>query len=129
MQNKDSFFELHGIHGTIGATPIVFTHLKHSGAANALEHLRRIMLITGLSKETRVTEEPPYIGRSRHQAFKATAYPFERPFADSHILIIHEQVYSASTIDASLMLQTHDVSAANHTSSLARWNQHIRLAG
>ena len=63
MQNKYSFFELHGINGTIGAAPIVFNNLKHSGAAKALEHLRRIVLITGLSKGKSVTEESSYVGR------------------------------------------------------------------
>ncbi len=59
MQNTYSFFELHGIHGTIGTAPIVFNNLKHSGAPKALEHLRRIVLIAGLSKEKRVPEESP----------------------------------------------------------------------
>lgn len=59
MQNKDRFFELHGIYSTIGAAPIVFDNLKHSGAAKAREHLRRIVLITGLSKRKSVPEESP----------------------------------------------------------------------
>ena len=63
MQNTYRFFELYGIHGTIGAAPIVFNNLKHSGAAKAFEYLRRIVLIAGLSKEKRVPEESPDLGR------------------------------------------------------------------
>ena len=59
MHNNDLFFALHGIYSTLGAAPIVFDNLKHSGAAKAREHLRRIVLITGLSKRKRVPEESP----------------------------------------------------------------------
>ena len=63
MKDKYSFFELHGKNGTIGAADIVFYNLKHSGTAKALEHLRGIVLIPGLSKGKCVTEVSPCVSR------------------------------------------------------------------
>ena len=63
MKDKYCFFELRGINGTISAAGIVFNNLKHPGAAKALEHFRRIVLIAGLSKGKCVTEKSPYVGR------------------------------------------------------------------
>ena len=63
MKDEYRFFELHGIDGTRGAAYVVFNNLKHSGAAKALEHLRCIVLIAGLGKGKRVTEESPYASR------------------------------------------------------------------
>ncbi len=63
MKDKYSFFELHGIDGSIGAAGIVLYYLKHSGTAKAFENLRRIVLIAGLSKGKCVTEESPYASR------------------------------------------------------------------
>jgi len=84
MKDKYSFFELHGINGTIGAAGIVFNNLKNSSAAKALEHLRRIVLIAGLGKGKCVTEKSPYAGRQCHQVFVTTAYPLERLFVIEH---------------------------------------------
>lgn len=63
MQDKYGFDELYGIDGTISAAGIVFNNLKYSGAAESLEHLCGIVLITRLSKGERVTKESPYVGR------------------------------------------------------------------
>ena len=63
MKDKYSFVKLNCINGTIGAAGIVFYNLKHSGAAKALEHLRCIVVIAGLSKGKCVTEESPYVSR------------------------------------------------------------------
>ena len=98
VQDKYSFVELHGINRAVGTAGIVFNNLKHSGAAKALEHLRGIVLITGLSKGKCVTEESPYVRRQCHQVFVAAGYPFERRFVVAHCLIIPEQVYRASVL-------------------------------
>src|SRR5690349_11707768 len=63
MQDEDCLFELHGIHRSIGAAPIVFDHFKHTGAAESLEHLRIIMLITSLRQRQRVPEESSNVSR------------------------------------------------------------------
>ena len=88
MQDKYRFSDSHGINGTLGAAGIVFNKLKYSRTAKALEHLRRIVPITGLSKGKRVTEESPYVGRQCHQVFVAAGYPFERLFVVAHTMII-----------------------------------------
>ncbi len=62
MQDKDRFGELNGLDSTIGAASIVFNNLKNSSAAEALEHLCGIVLITRLGKGKCVTEESPYVG-------------------------------------------------------------------
>ncbi len=96
MQDKYSFFELHGIDGTIGAAHIVFNNLEHTRAAEALEHLRCIVSITGLGKGKRETEESPYSGRQCHQVLVAATYPLKRFFLVDHIVIIPEPVYFSS---------------------------------
>ena len=63
MQNEYSFFKLYGINRTVSATDVIFNNLKHPGATKSLEHLRRIVLIAGLSKGKCVTEESPYVSR------------------------------------------------------------------
>ena len=96
MQDKYSFVELHGINRAVGAAGIVFNDLKPSGAAKTPEHLRGIVLITGLGKGKCVTEDSPYVGGQCHQVLVAAAYPFERLLVVAHCPIILEQVYRAS---------------------------------
>src|SRR6185437_3573610 len=63
MQDEDRLFELHGIHRSIRAAPVVFDHFKHAGASETREHLRIIMLIASLSQRQRVPEESPNSNR------------------------------------------------------------------
>lgn len=72
MQDEDRFLELHGIHRSIGAAPVVFDHLKHTRAAETFEHLRVIMLIAGLSQRQRVPKESPTGNRMAELILQST---------------------------------------------------------
>jgi hypothetical protein len=80
VQDKYRFLDFHRIDRAICAAGVVFDHFQHAGTAKALEHFRGIVLVTSLRKGQRVTEQPPYVDRQRHEILVTARYPFERFF-------------------------------------------------
>lgn len=55
-----------------------------SSTAEALEHLRRIILVAHLCQRQRVAEASAHVGRQRHQILVTARDPFERFFFIDH---------------------------------------------
>ena len=61
VKDKHCLGKLHGVHGTVGATNIVFHHLKHPGTTKALEHLGGVMFVTSLcQRQSRLESRQKY---------------------------------------------------------------------
>ena len=46
VKDEHRFCKLHGLHGAVSATHIVFHHLKNPGTTEAFEHLDRVVPVT-----------------------------------------------------------------------------------
>ena len=80
VQDEHRFLKLHRVDRAVRATRVVFDHFQDTNAAEALEHLRRVVPITMLGEVQGVTEELPHLNRQRHQVFLAAPDPDQRFF-------------------------------------------------
>jgi len=92
VQDEHRLLELHGIDCAVRTACIILNHFEDTGAAEALEHLRRVVPIAVLGEVQGVTEELPHVDRKRHQVFLAAPDPDQRFFLNGHLNIISEQV-------------------------------------
>ena len=61
MQDEHSFLELHRIDSSIRAARVVFDDLKDASTAEAIERLRRVVLVATLGEIQRMAEELPHV--------------------------------------------------------------------
>lgn len=79
VQNKHGLRELHRVDGAIGAAGIALDDLQNACAAEALERLRRLVLLAALREVQGVAEKLAHLDGQRHQVLLAAPNPDEGP--------------------------------------------------